>query len=872
MQGVTEMNEDDGNALDMLRDAIQSLTEGFALYDKDHCLVMFNERYREMNGLVADILEPGLPYETMLREMVRRGGYADAEGREDEWVAERVENAVVYAKGDEVNHTDGKTYQVSIHPTQLGGFVVTRTDITDQKRRVEEGHRARDVLQDAIESLSEGFALYDDDRRLVICNQRYKEMNSAVADLLEPGLDWEILMRESARRGVYAEAIGKEDEWVQERLETTHDYVDEFELPHTDGSLYLVSTHPTKLGGFVVTRTDITERKKAELAERDGDLLIRTVLDASSAIVIMARTGDGEILYRSPAALEMFGRTKSAREHYVRSDERADFVTEMLSDGQVNDYQISIKAKGKIIPASLSARFAEYRGEEVIVTSVVDLTEQVKENELIKQVLEACPTAVRMSFANTGQILFSSPENISLFGHVDNARSSYADQVEREKLLQEMRSGDGSYKDRKVRLIDGNGNGFWGAVSAQMIEFKGEEVIVSNSRDLTDELALQDELATHREMLFQNEKMSALGELLAGVAHELNNPLSIVVGHSLMLREEEHNPETLRRIEKISAAAERSAKIVKSFLAMARQQPAKMEHVDVATVIDTAIDVAGYGKRKEGLEIVSELPSEIPEILADADQVTQVIINLIINAVHAIEKSGTGDQIHVSAETIEGDNQVKIVVRDNGPGIPEKIRARIFEPFFTTKEVGDGTGIGLALCHRVIHSHGGHIRLSNDNSTGTVFHITLPIADMSENTETEKPANASKKIARRALVVDDETDVAELIAEVLTKDGFNVDVAHSGAQAVTYLKQNIYEFLLSDLNMPELDGRGLYDFLTTDIPDMVARTGFITGDTMGVSSQKLLQESQRPYLEKPISPNELRELVNDILNNPKDED
>ena len=864
------MNEEDSHALDLLRDAIQSLTEGFALYDKGHCLVMFNERYREMNGLVADILKPGLPYETMLREMVRRGGYADAAGREDAWVAERVKNAVVYAQGDVVSHSNGKTYQVSIHPTKLGGFVVTRTDITDQKSSEDDGRRVREVLQDAIESISEGFALYDDDRRLVICNQRYREMNIAVADLLEPGLDWEILMRESARRGVYSDAIGREEEWVRDRLDTSHDYVDEFELPQTDGSLYLVSTHPTKLGGFVVTRTDITERKKAELAERDGDLLIRTVLDASPSVVIMARTGDGEILYRSPAALEMFGRTQSAREHYVDPNERADFVTQMLADGQVDDYQILVKAKGKIIPTTISGRFAEYRGEEVIVTSVIDQTEQVKENELIKKVLEACPTAVRMSFANTGQILFSSPETIAMFGHVDNARISYVDQVEREKLLQEMRDGDGSYKDQKVRLIDAKGNEFWGAVSAQMIEFNGEDVIVSISRDLTDELALQDELTTQREMLFQNEKMSALGELLAGVAHELNNPLSIVVGHSLMLHEEVEDPELLRRINKISSAAERSAKIVKTFLAMARQQPTKMEPVGLKSIIATSVDVAGYGKTQQGLEIVSNIPDELPDISADADQITQVIINLILNAHQAISRSATGDRIEVLARKGRRKDSIKIIVKDNGPGIDRNIRARIFEPFFTTKDVGDGTGIGLAFCHRIIHSHGGKIWLDHQYENGSKFCITLPIAASGNNTEHGSlPKQAGD--AKRILVVDDEIDVGEFIAEVLRKEDFDVDYAPSGREAFHYLENKRYDAVVSDLNMPGVDGRGLYDRLCIDFSDLVARTAFITGDTMGEASQKLLQASKRPYLEKPISPDELRKLVYGLLNDVKED-
>ena len=207
-----------------------------------------------------------------------------------------------------------------------------------------------------------------------------------------------------------------------------------------------------------------------------------------------------------------------------------------------------------------------------------------------------------------------------------------------------------------------------------LIEFNGEEVIVSSTRDLTEELALQEELANQQDMLFQNEKMSALGELLAGVAHELNNPLSIVVGHSLMLREETRDAEILRRIDKISNAAERSAKIVKTFLAMARQQPTKMEPVSLNAVLTTAIDVAGFGQQPEDVEIVSRLPEDLPEILADGDQITQVMINLVINASQAISNSGVGDRIEVTARVEPVRNTLQIVIADNGPGIPQNIR------------------------------------------------------------------------------------------------------------------------------------------------------------------------------------------------------
>ena len=744
-------------------------------------------------------------------------------------------------------------------------------DLTDRAELDEDTLKARDMLRDAIESLSEGFALYDEDSRLVMFNTRYREMNHAVDDILEPGLDWEILMRETARRGVYAEAVGQEEEWVSARIENGIEYIQDYELTHTDGTHYAVSVHPTKLGGFVVTRTDITARKHAETAERDGDLLIRQVLEASPAPVVMARVGDGEILYRNPAAIELFGKRENATEHYCSIDDRADYITTLLADGRVDDYKITlINGEGKEFPATAYGRIADYKGEEVVVTTTIDLTGQNEAEALIRKVLEACPVPVQMTNAETGKLLFRSPETTALFGPVEMAKEYYVNPRDRVEYLDILREA-GSIYEHKLKLLNAKGEPFWGSISARLIEFKGEQVVVSNTRDLTDELALQEELTSQRELLFQNEKMSALGELLAGVAHELNNPLSIVVGHSLMLREEAHEPETIKRIEKISSAAERCAKIVKTFLAMARQQPTKMENTDVNAVITTAVDVAGYGKKDEGLEIVCDLAGRVPEIIADADQITQVIINLIINAEQAILAAGEGNRITVATGTGKAGDTVEITVTDNGPGIPKNIIARIFEPFFTTKDVGDGTGIGLAFCHRIIHSHGGHIWADPDHRGGSRFVISLPAGGKNAEDETDSIEDARSRSGVRALVVDDEVEVAELIAEILRKEGFQVTLAHSGDDAVKRLNEQRYDLLLSDLNMPSLDGRGLYETIRDNHPHILDKTAFITGDTMGEASQRLLQESQRPYLEKPVSPAELRELVYGILNNEKED-
>lgn len=633
-----------------------------------------------------------------------------------------------------------------------------------------------------------------------------------------------------------------------------------------DGNIFTasVSGRITEYMGETVVVTTITDLTQQIMA----DAIVRTVLDASSANVIMVRISDGYIWYRSPAALSLLGPKKWAKEHYAVTGQRANFITKMKAEGQVDNYKVdALNAQGESFPASISGRIVEYNGEEAIVTSITDLTEQKKTSELIRQVLEACQVPIQMTSVKTGKLLFSTPETSALFGPVTNSASYYVNPEDRTELLKDLRR-QGWYKNRKAQFVGVNGRIFWSMQSARLLDFYGEEVAVTNTRDLTEDIAIQKELEEQREMLFQNEKMSALGELLAGVAHELNNPLSVVVGHSLMLREEVDDPETIRRIEKISSAAERCGKIVKTFLAMARQQPTKMETIDINSIVSAAVDVAGYGGGNEALTIKCDLDGEIPDIIADGDQIIQVIINLIINAKQAITKAGEGDQIKVTTKSSKAGDSVNISVKDNGPGIPDKIRARVFEPFFTTKEVGEGTGIGLAFCHRTILSHGGNIWLDSNHTNGSEFIIQLPISEAGDDDSSETKVNSRDVKKIRVLVVDDEVEVAELISEILKKEGFHVDIAHSGAGALTRLGVGKYDLLLSDLNMAGVDGRDLYEALKLNFQEMLDVTAFITGDIMGAASQSLLQESGRPYLEKPISPTELRDLVYGMLDTP----
>ena len=721
-----------------------------------------------------------------------------------------------------------------------------------------------DLIWDAMEALPEGIAIFGTDRRLITCNQRCMDMFPKVSDLIVPGVLWRDLLMAGAERGQFAEAAADPEDWIEHRLNDEFPLNRTLEIELASGTICQLQFSVTKRGGFVVVCTDITERKHTEAMVREQENLLRTVLETSPMAVVMARLQDARILYRSPAAVRFFGETENALQHYVNPKDREDYVETLSRDGRVDDYRIMLRdAHGKHCTTTSWGRLVDFEGDTYVVTAIMDLTEQQEREAMIRQVLEACPTPIQMTKADTGEVLFSSPETVALFGRVDCAKHFYATPGKREEYLEQLRR-DGSVTEYKGQYLNADNKPFWAAVSARLIRYNGEEVIVSHTRDLTEQLRIEAELARQRDHLYQNEKLSAMGELLAGVAHELNNPLSVVVGHSLMLREDCKDPDLLRQVEKISNAAERCARIVKTFLTMARQQPARMQKVDINEIVDTAVDVVRYGDASD-VNITCQLGAEVTRICADADQITQVVINLILNAEQAMRATGAGQNITVSTQQSKTDSGVEIVVEDDGPGIPPNIRHRVFEPFFTTKEVGDGTGIGLVLCHRIIQAHEGRISVAPGRHGGLVFRIFLPqdreIPDAPQDSQASDPVSNPLRI----LILDDEEDVADLNAEILTRGGYQVDVFNHAEEALESMRHHTYGLILSDLNMPETDGRGFFETIKQKFPDMISKTGFVTGDSMGRASQSFLGEANRPCIEKPVSPKELRAFVADIL-------
>jgi two-component system NtrC family sensor kinase len=249
-------------------------------------------------------------------------------------------------------------------------------------------------------------------------------------------------------------------------------------------------------------------------------------------------------------------------------------------------------------------------------------------------------------------------------------------------------------------------------------------------------------------------------------------------------------------------------------------------------------------------------------VAADNDQLHQVLVNLLINAQQALQECGHERRISVSTLYNPDKERVCIKVADNGPGIPPEIARRIFEPFFTTKPQGAGTGIGLSFSHGVIEAHGGNLLLENGEE-GATFLIELPVNAAPEPAAVAPVTKTAARVGR-AMVVDDEPELADSLARFLEREGYGCTVVNSGRQAIELAKAEEFDIILSDLRMPDVDGPTLLKWLLANRPQMASRLGYVTGDTLGPAAVRFLGDAGRPFIEKPFSRQSIRDLLAEL--------
>lgn len=512
-----------------------------------------------------------------------------------------------------------------------------------------------------------------------------------------------------------------------------------------------------------------------------------------------------------------------------------------------------------------------------LVGSIGDITGRKRsESELrasevrFRSITEAHPVPVMISKLDDNQILYASPGAEVLLGLPSGTlTSNQLDRFipkanERNEILEDIQNGK-EINLKEISITHGDGDMLPAALSARKINYRNKEAMVIGLYDLTERKKAEKQIEEQQEALQQSEKMAALGGLLAGVAHELNNPLSVVMGQTTLLTENQPDEKIVKRGEKIYKAADRCSRIVKSFLALARRKPPEHKSVDINLIIQSSLELLGYQYKNERVTLNVDMAKDLPPVIGDDDQLTQVFINLALNAAQAMHEWDGTREVTIQTKTDFDNKHIVVSVIDTGPGVPQDLQKKIFEPFFTTKGNG-GTGVGLALCMNIVASHGGKLLLEDTTGGGTTFHVTLPIAITGtlskEDLEVAKHTGA---LNLKVLIVDDEIELAETLADLLEPDGHDIDLALNGKIALEKLKKADFDVIISDLRMPVMDGTELYAKMKEEIPQYLNKIIYVTGDTLSPHVNAFLSENPVPVIDKPYRIADVQKAIVNLL-------
>ena len=465
-----------------------------------------------------------------------------------------------------------------------------------------------------------------------------------------------------------------------------------------------------------------------------------------------------------------------------------------------------------------------------------------------------------------------------IFGYAEDVRDEdvlpfadtrFADPAAKAAFLRRLAS-EGAVTDYLLRLHRGDGSAVWVEVTARAEPSGGEALLHVEAliRDVSERKKLDDQARDLYQQLLQAEKMAALGQTISGVAHELNNPLATILSWAERLSERPLDDSSRRGVDVILAESERAARIVRNLLTFARKRQSTRSMIDVNHVVRETLALRAYEQRLTNIEVVTALAEGLPQVFADAHQIQQVLLNLVINAEQAMVSANGRGSLTVRTWHDSDRDTVVLEVTDDGPGISADMRGKIFDPFFTTKEVGKGTGLGLTVAYAIVQEHGGQIRVE-ERSTGAAFLVDLPVSGMSTTvTPTRGRSTAPSMEAVQGasvLLVEDERALAVAVSEALTDAGLKVEYAGDGEEALARVRQKHYDAVICDLKMPRVDGMMLYRAMAAATPALARRVIFVTGDVAGTDAERFLDDTGCRWLAKPFRLGDLLRAVRDTL-------
>jgi two-component system NtrC family sensor kinase len=501
---------------------------------------------------------------------------------------------------------------------------------------------------------------------------------------------------------------------------------------------------------------------------------------------------------------------------------------------------------------------------------LIEANELLRKNEESYRSLVENLNDVIFNLDGDGNFTFISPriKDISKYEEADLIGKPFYNYIHPDDLPHLLESLEktvkGTIEPFEFRVIDKDGSLIYARTSSRPIIKDGEIIgITGVLTNITEQKKME-------EQLIQVEKLSSLGGILSGVAHELNNPLTAIIGNAQMLMRRNIQSDIKDKLEVIEKESIRSSKIVGGLLAFARKHKSEKMMIQINDVIEEAYKLREYELRVDNVTMKLDLGKDITQTYADPYQLQQVFINFINNAYDAIKEKGGG---FLNIRTSKKKREIIIEFEDNGIGIEKDHLRKVFDPFFTTKETGKGTGLGLSVVYGIISEHEGSIDVDSELGKGTKFTVRLPISKEVKK-EKERPfENPMKpKGEVNVLVVEDEKSLREFLVEALKGEGYNVLTTDNGKEALSLIDERDFDIIISDMKMPGVSGQSIYNHVKNQNPKLAERIVFITGDILGRETQNFLSTTSVKYIEKPFQFDDLFSLLTEILTDKEDSD
>jgi two-component system cell cycle sensor histidine kinase/response regulator CckA len=539
---------------------------------------------------------------------------------------------------------------------------------------------------------------------------------------------------------------------------------------------------------------------------------------------------------------------------------------------------------GARIAIELSQSRTELDGRPITVTFVNDISSRAATSQALREsekrfrdLVDGAPDGV--AILRGPAVVFLNARAAKLLGLASAAQGVgrlitdflHPDDRERAGMrIRKLLQTGGLDERAEYRSIDERGEEHTVEISSIPIEYQGGPAVLAFARDVTERKRMETKL-------LEADRLTALGVLSAGVAHEINNPLAYVLLNLEYLKRElpkaAADPSRIEslmvRVQDACHGADRVASIVRDLRTFARGEETARQPVSLESVIEAAVNIA-YPEMRTRARLERRYQT-VPAVDGNAGRLEQVFLNLLLNAAQAFEADLEGAENLIRVTLRAEGQQVIAEVSDNGPGISQELLGRIFDPFFTTKPVGVGTGLGLPICRGIVQTHGGEISVESKPGAGASFRLSFPASKLSPIVPRKSdrlPQDASLRERGRVLVVDDESVVARTL-KVLLQGEHDLVVAESGAEALALLEREpeaeLYDAILCDLMMPGMTGMELFEVLQREHPKLAKRVVFMTGGVSMLRVSEFLESVPNAKFEKPFDIAELRRTLHGLV-------